>query len=59
VPKKPSKAPEPEFELEQDFELVLDPEPLVPAYDQKPPETPIAPRNTNPSAERRACAAGR
>jgi len=43
VPKKPSKAPEPEFELEQDFELVLDPEPLVPAYDQKPPETPIAP----------------
>jgi tetratricopeptide (TPR) repeat protein len=43
VPKKPGKAPEPEFELEQDFELVLDPEPLVPAYDQKPPETPIAP----------------
>jgi len=41
--KKPAKAPEPEFELEQDFELVLDPEPLVPAYDQKPPETPIAP----------------
>ena len=35
-------APEPEFELEHDFELVLDPEPLVPAYDQRPPETPIA-----------------
>jgi len=34
--------PEPEFELDQDFELVLEPEPLVPAYDQKPPETPIA-----------------
>src|SRR6266850_2712052 len=56
VPKKPGKAPEPEFELEQDFELVLDPEPLVPAYDQKPPETPIAPpqpesvaRNTAPA----------
>jgi tetratricopeptide (TPR) repeat protein len=35
-------ASEPEFELDQDFELVLEPEPLVPAYDQKPPETPIA-----------------
>ena len=46
--KKPAKAPEPEFELEQDFELVLDPEPLVPAYDQKPPETPIAPRQPEP-----------
>jgi len=33
-------APEPEFELEQDFELVLSPEPLVPAYDQRPPEKP-------------------
>ena len=31
----------PEFELEQDIELVLEPEPLVPAYDQRPPETPI------------------
>jgi tetratricopeptide (TPR) repeat protein len=35
-------AKEPDFELEQDFELVLDPEPLVPAYDQKPPEKPVA-----------------
>jgi tetratricopeptide (TPR) repeat protein len=34
---------EPEFELDQDYELVLDPEPLVPAYDQKPAETPIVP----------------
>src|SRR5437016_5083306 len=33
---------EPEFELEQEYELVLDAEPLVPAYDQKPPETPVA-----------------
>jgi tetratricopeptide (TPR) repeat protein len=40
VPRKP--APEPEFELDQVFELVLEPESLVPAYDQKPPETPIA-----------------
>ncbi|MGH9744317.1 MAG: tetratricopeptide repeat protein, partial [Candidatus Acidiferrum sp.] len=33
--------PEPEFELEQAYELVLEPEPLVPAYDQKPPAVPI------------------
>jgi pilus assembly protein FimV len=39
---EPPKAPEPEFELEQEYELVLDAEPLVPAYDQKPPEKPIA-----------------
>jgi pilus assembly protein FimV len=32
---------EPEFELEQDYELVLEPESLVPAYDQKPPDTPL------------------
>ncbi len=51
VPKKPAKVPEPEFELEQDFELVLDPEPLVPAYDQKPPETPIAPPQREPVAQ--------
>ncbi|MGB9467445.1 MAG: tetratricopeptide repeat protein [Candidatus Acidiferrum sp.] len=37
----PPAAAEPEFELEQDYELVLNPEPLVPAYDQKPPATPI------------------
>jgi tetratricopeptide (TPR) repeat protein len=30
-----------ELELDQDYDLVLDPEPLVPAYDQKPPETPV------------------
>jgi tetratricopeptide (TPR) repeat protein len=28
---------EPEFELDQDYELILESEPLVPAYDQKPP----------------------
>jgi tetratricopeptide (TPR) repeat protein len=38
-----SKIEEPEFELDQDYELVLDPEPLVPAHDQKPPEIPIVP----------------
>src|SRR5262249_53788221 len=31
-----------EFELEQDYELVVAPEPLVPAFEQKPPEPPVA-----------------
>jgi tetratricopeptide (TPR) repeat protein len=52
-PKKPE--PEPEFELAQDYELVLEPEPLVPAYDQKPPEKPIVPK---PEPEPEPAAAG-
>src|SRR6266566_1297824 len=40
-PQKPAKSDEPEFEVAQDFELVLEPEPLVPVYDQKPPEAPV------------------
>jgi tetratricopeptide (TPR) repeat protein len=50
VPQKPPKAkePEPEFELEQEYELVLDAEPLVPAYDQKPPQNPVAPPQPEP-----------
>jgi pilus assembly protein FimV len=36
-----------ELELDQDYELVLDAEPLVPAYDQKPPEIPLV---VDPSA---------
>jgi pilus assembly protein FimV len=32
-----------EFELDQDFDLILESEPLVPAHEQHPPETPIAP----------------
>jgi hypothetical protein len=47
-PAAPPKVPEPEFEVDQDFELVLDPEPLVPAYDQRPPETPIVPHPPAP-----------
>jgi tetratricopeptide (TPR) repeat protein len=44
VPPPPQKAPsEAEFEVDQEYELVLDPEPLVPAYDQKPPEAPVVP----------------
>jgi tetratricopeptide (TPR) repeat protein len=43
APQTPAKPSEPEFELEQEYELVLDAEPLVPAYDQKPPDNPVAP----------------
>jgi tetratricopeptide (TPR) repeat protein len=48
APQKPPQTSEPEFELEQEYELVLDAEPLVPAYDQKPPETTIAPPKPEP-----------
>jgi pilus assembly protein FimV len=48
----PPAAVEPEFELAQDYELVLEPEPLVPAYDQKPPEIPIAVPEPQPGPER-------
>jgi len=44
-PTAPPAAPvqsEPEFELEQDYELVIAPEPLVPAFEQRPPEHPVA-----------------
>jgi pilus assembly protein FimV len=43
--------PESEFEVEQDYELVLEPEALVPAHDQRPPETPIVPREAEPVAK--------
>ena len=46
----PPAAPEPEFELEQEYELVLEQEPLVPAHEQRPPETPIAPPAPEPVA---------
>ncbi len=39
----PQKAPVPEFELDQEYELVLESEQLVPAHEQKPPETVGAP----------------
>src|SRR5262249_14679917 len=43
TPPVPAPAkPEPEFELAQDYELVITPEPLVPAHDQRPPEQPGA-----------------
>src|SRR6202023_2576899 len=37
---KPSE-PESEFELDQDYDLMLDPEELVPAHSQKPPDIPV------------------
>jgi tetratricopeptide (TPR) repeat protein len=49
---EPHVEPPLELELDQDYELVLDPEPLVPAYDQKPPETPVfheEPANSEPA----------
>ena len=54
IPHKAAKAGEPEFELEQEYELVLDPEPLVPAYDQKPPERPVAPAQPEPVTQNAA-----
>src|SRR5258708_17960181 len=54
APQKPPQPSEPEFELAQEYELVLDAEPLVPAYDQRPPETPIAPSAPEPVAQNTA-----
>jgi pilus assembly protein FimV len=51
APQKPPQTSEPEFELEQEYELVLEAEPLVPAYDQRPPETPIAPPQSQPVSQ--------
>jgi tetratricopeptide (TPR) repeat protein len=48
VSKKPAKPAEPEFELEEEYELVLEAEPLVPAHEQRPPETPVAPPEPHP-----------
>jgi tetratricopeptide (TPR) repeat protein len=42
--------PEPEFELAQDYELVITPEPLVPAHDQRPPAPPAAAKPPAPAS---------
>ncbi len=45
-----SKTPAPkesEFELEQEYELVLEPEELVPAHEQRPPDKPVVPAKGN------------
>jgi tetratricopeptide (TPR) repeat protein len=54
-PQKPPKPAEPELELEQEYELVLEQESLVPAYDQKPPQPPAAPP-PRPAAQNKAAA---
>jgi tetratricopeptide (TPR) repeat protein len=54
-PQKPSKPAEPELELDQEYELVLEQEPLVPAYDQKPPQPSAAPP-PRPVAQNKAAA---
>jgi len=58
IPEQPTEIEEPEFELDQDYELILDPEPLVPAHDQKPPEIPIAPLEPEPVGQHVAPANG-
>jgi tetratricopeptide (TPR) repeat protein len=57
IPEVQPSSAESEFELEQDYELVLEPEALVPAYDQKPPTEPIVapepeavPQNSAPAS---------
>ncbi len=50
APQKPLPISEPEFELEQEYELVLEAEPLVPAYDQRPPEPQPATQNAAPTS---------
>jgi pilus assembly protein FimV len=47
APPAKKREPEPEFVLDQDYELVLEPETLVPAHEQKAPDGPIS----APSAE--------
>jgi tetratricopeptide (TPR) repeat protein len=54
APPIPSPADEPELELDQEYELVLESEPLVPAYDQRPPESPLAPAQPEPVAQNAA-----
>ena len=46
--KEKAKAPVPEFDLEQDYELVLDAEPLERAHEQKPPTPPPSRRKPEP-----------
>ncbi len=40
-----------EFETDQDYDLILEPEPLVPAYAQKPPDVPIQVQHSEPEPE--------
>ena len=46
--------PEPEFELDQDFELVLEPEPVVPAHEMLSAIPPSPPASDAPAADQPA-----
>jgi pilus assembly protein FimV len=52
--KEKPKPPEPEFEVDQEYELVLDAEPLVPAHEQKPPSPPARTRQPEPAHQNAA-----
>src|SRR5262249_49325108 len=56
APAKPAVpvAQESEFELDQDYELVIEPEALVPAHEQRPPAVPIVPAAPEPVAQNAA-----
>jgi tetratricopeptide (TPR) repeat protein len=43
-PSRQPSAEQAEFELEQDYELVIEPEALVPAHEQRPPQVPASPK---------------
>ena len=53
----PQHAPSPkqdEFELDQDYELVIEPEALVPAHEQRPPQAAAPPKSPEPAAQNSA-----
>lgn len=55
--KAPQKPAVPELETDQEYELVLDQEDLVPAFDQKPAQPPVAPPPAQrPVAQNKAAA---
>src|SRR5690242_10604906 len=54
---QPAKPAQPELEVDQEYELVVEQEDLVPAYDQKPPRPPVAPPPSHrPVAQNKAAA---
>ena len=52
-----SAAADSEFELDEDYELVVEQEALVPAHEQRPPQVPIVPKEPEPVAHNAAPAA--
>ena len=58
APVKPGE-PESEFEVDQDYDLILEPEELVPAHSQKPPDIPLEIHAAEPNANRELEPVGR